>query len=229
MNETSGGRPRQIERADIVAVGRAIGLRELSLDAVASQLGVTATALYRHVPSGRAGLEQLVGESLLSDLRLADDPTEGTQTYLLRLGLCLYDYTLEHPGLPSYVQLLFPRGHGGRRLMADAIAALGHRGYPPDVAVVLSSSVASYAIGQAVAQEQRPSGHLGETERQAAWDGIADDTTLAAAHHSIPHLDHRTFLRLTLTAVIGGLVEAAPLGRSLSDIIHDLDQRGGQA
>ncbi|GAA1138275.1 TetR family transcriptional regulator [Ornithinicoccus hortensis] len=62
-----GGRPPRIDRADIVRAGRALGMAGLSVKAVAAELGVSATALYRHV-DGRWGLERLVGESLLSDL-----------------------------------------------------------------------------------------------------------------------------------------------------------------
>ena len=50
-----GGRPRQIERADIIRAGRDVGLADLTMGAVASRLGVTTTALYRHVDKiGRA-------------------------------------------------------------------------------------------------------------------------------------------------------------------------------
>lgn len=141
-----GGRPPRIDRADIVRAGRALGMAGLSVKAVAAELGVSATALYRHV-DGRWGLERLVGESLLTDLELTDDPQHTVAQHLLSVGLELRSFLLDHPGLAVYLQTLFPRGEGGRRLLAGQAEALGRRGYSPDAAIVLSSAVASVAIG----------------------------------------------------------------------------------
>lgn len=93
-----GGRPRVIDEADIARVGVEIGLRHLSLNAVAARLGVSSTALYRHV-DGRWGLERLVGESLLSELRLTDDPAHGVVEHLLSAALQLRSFLLQHRGL----------------------------------------------------------------------------------------------------------------------------------
>ncbi|MBU8841770.1 TetR/AcrR family transcriptional regulator, partial [Mycolicibacterium goodii] len=71
-----GGRPPLITVADIVSVGRELGMRRLSINAVAPRLGVSATALYRHI-DGRWELERLVGESLLADLELGQDDSGG--------------------------------------------------------------------------------------------------------------------------------------------------------
>ena len=51
-------------------MGRDLGMRRLSINGVAARLGVSATALYRHV-EGRWELERLVGESLLAELEPA--------------------------------------------------------------------------------------------------------------------------------------------------------------
>lgn len=81
-----GGRPALIAVDDVVRVGRELGLRRLSVNAVAARLGVSATALYRHVES-RWELERLVGESLLAELELRDDPDDGIEGHLLSFGL----------------------------------------------------------------------------------------------------------------------------------------------
>ncbi|MFC7109128.1 TetR/AcrR family transcriptional regulator [Nonomuraea rubra] len=106
-----GGRPRQIETADIVRAGRELGLRDLSMNAVAARLGVSSTALYRHV-DGRWELERLVGESILAGLDFHDDPAHGPVRHLLSFALELRGFILRHPGLAAYVQTLFPRGEG---------------------------------------------------------------------------------------------------------------------
>ncbi|MDT5219327.1 MAG: hypothetical protein QOF15_1432, partial [Mycobacterium sp.] len=78
----AGGRPRLISLDDVLRVGRELGMRRLSVNAVAAQLGVSATALYRHVES-RWALERLVGESLLAELELFDDADDDTEQQLL--------------------------------------------------------------------------------------------------------------------------------------------------
>jgi AcrR family transcriptional regulator len=55
----AGGRPPLIAVDDVVRAGRELGMRRLSINAVAARLGVSATALYRHVES-RWALEGLV-------------------------------------------------------------------------------------------------------------------------------------------------------------------------
>lgn len=123
-----GGRPPLIAVSDIVSAGRELGMRNLSINAVAARLGVSATALYRHI-SGRWELERLVGESLLAELEFVDDPARSVEDHLLAFGVSLHRFTLDNPGLATYMQVLFPRGEAGAQLLTDEIAALGRRGY----------------------------------------------------------------------------------------------------
>lgn len=221
-----GGRPRQIDTADIVRAGRELGLRRLSLNAVAARLDVTATALYRHV-DGRWGLERLVGESLLGDLVLVDDPAHDTLRHLLSFGLQLRAFILDRPGLAGYLQTLFPRGESGRRLMADELAALGRRGYAEDTAIVVSSAVALMAIGQAAAEEaQRDRADGLEGERADAAAELRADERLRAGHEKLPAVDAEEYARLMLTAAIGGLLAVAPPGRPARQVIVELREIG---
>jgi len=221
-----GGRPRQIEESDIVRAGRTLGMRRLSLKAVAAELGVSATALYRHVDN-RWGLERLVGESLLAELRLADEPAHDLVQHLLSLGMQLRRHVLANPGLASYLQVLFPRGEAGRRLLADAVAALERRGYAPEAAVVVCSAVASLSIGYAAAEDlQAERADAIESVRQDVMDDILADERLARAHTRLPEVDSETYARLILTAAIRGLVEVGPPGRPVAQIIAELNEAG---
>ncbi|OBJ58482.1 TetR family transcriptional regulator, partial [Mycobacterium sp. 1423905.2] len=147
-----GGRPPLIALDDLVRVGRELGMRRLSINAVAARLGVSATALYRHVES-RWELERLVGESLLADLHLDEDPAQDLEQHLLSFGLQLWHFSITRPGLASYLQVLFPRGEAGVRLLVMEVAALGRRGYSAEAATVLSSAVATLAISLAMREE----------------------------------------------------------------------------
>lgn len=206
-----GGRPPLIAVDDIVRAGRELGMRQLSVNAVAARLGVSATALYRHV-EGRWELERLVGESLLAELELRDDPSAGTEPHLLTFGLQLCEFAAKHPGLASYLQVLFPRGDAGTRLLADEVEALSRRGYSAETAVVLSSAVATLAISLAACEDNKAEATGDDeligfaAERDAATDRLAADAQLGPTHSALPGLSGSEFVRLLLAASIRGLV-----------------------
>lgn len=222
----TGGRPRQLEVDDIVEAGRRVGLDALSMNAVAQRLGVSTTALYRYVAS-RWELERLVGESILSEFEVLDDPDHGAEQHLLSFALQLYDFVLDHPGLAAYLQTLFPRGEGGRRIVTGEIAAMGRRGYDADAALVVTSAVASSTIGYAAAEERQRGRETGyEDERRSALAGIAADSLLQPAHTGVPDVDMAGFVRLVMPVVIDGLVRVAPAGRPVAEVIAELEEKG---
>ncbi|MET7394896.1 hypothetical protein ABZS66_15545 [Dactylosporangium sp. NPDC005572] len=221
-----GGRAPRIGTDDIVRAGRALGMQALSVKAVAAELGVTAAALYRHV-DGRWGLERLVGESILGELTLRDDAALDVEPHLLSFALQLRGFILAHPGLARYLQVLFPRGDAGRRLLTDEVEALARRGYTTEAAIVLSGAVASLSIAMAASEEHSAAaehddaGGLGR-EREAAIAGIVVDDDLGPAHLALPQLQRAEYVRLVLTGAIRGLLLAAPPGRAVAEIIADL-------
>lgn len=224
-----GGRPPLITVADIVSVGRELGMRRLSINAVATRLGVSATALYRHI-DGRWELERLVGESLLADLELGQDDSGGIEEHLLAFGMRLHRFALANPGLARYMQLLFPRGEAGARLLADEVAILGRRGYPPEAAALLSSSVALIAIGVAAQHEMKAEASHSDDgynrERDAAAERLAADTELGPVHTAGMQLTGEQYLAFLLNAVIRGLLTAAVPSRSIEDIVAELTTTG---
>nr|WP_241489463.1 TetR/AcrR family transcriptional regulator [Leucobacter celer] len=196
------------------------------MNAVADRLGVSATALYRHV-DGRWGLENLIGESILADLRLDDDPEDDTVRHLLSAGLQLRSFVLAHPGLATYVQTLFPRGESGRVLVSGEVEALGRRGYAPDTAIVLVSAVASIAIGYAAAEDVQRERAEGRAEQERdALAAIIADARLGDAHRALPEVSADQYVRLWLGAAVRAFVEAAPPGRPLGEIMVALDAAG---
>jgi AcrR family transcriptional regulator len=226
-----GGRPPLITLDDVIAIGRDLGMRRLSINAVAARLGVSATALYRHV-EGRWDLERLVGESLLSELDLRDDPDTDTEQHLLSFALQLQDFSAEHPGLASYLQVLFPRGDAGRRLLGVEVEALSRRGYSADAAILLSSSVATLAISLAAREESNAGATGGDhasgfaAERDAIADRLAGDPQLGAAHAGVSRVTNAEFVRLLLAASIRGLVAVMSPGRPIDEIFAALSPAG---
>ncbi|MFE5854258.1 TetR/AcrR family transcriptional regulator [Streptomyces sp. NPDC056500] len=224
------GRPPRISLADIEAVGREIGLADLTLQKVASRLGVASAALYRYV-DGKAGLDRLVGECMLAELRIPNPP-EDTGAHLLRFAITLREFVLDRPGMARYLQELFPRGAAGAAVLAGEITALVERGHTEDVAVVVCSSVAGFAIAQAAAQERQTAYLAGghgdrRMERQLADSRVllASDGVLAKVHENLPDVSLADYFRLVVTAFIRGLTDAAPPGRPLTEVMAALDVR----
>jgi AcrR family transcriptional regulator len=215
-----GGRPAQISLEDIERAALEIGLSRLTVQGVATALGVTPTALYRHV-DGKLGLERLVGEAVLAELQLVDEPADTASEYLLSLAHQMRTFTLAHPGMTAYLQSIFPRGESGARLMRSGIESLVRRGYTPDVAGVMCSGVATVAIALAAAEE-RHEVYADSRERTAAEAALASDSVLTASQQGLPTIDFDMYFRMVLTAFIQGLTTAAPTGRPLPEILQAL-------
>lgn len=215
-----GGRPAQISLEDIERAALELGLSRLTVQGVATALGVTPTALYRHV-DGKLGLERLVGEAVLGELRLADDPDDTAAEYLMSLAHQMRAFCLAHPGMTAYLQSIFPRGESGARLMRSGIESLVRRGYTPDVAGVMCSGVATVAIALAAAEE-RHEAYADSRERAAAEAALASDSVLTASQEGLPTIDFDMYFRMVLTAFIQGLTTAAPTGRPLPEILQAL-------
>ena len=224
--QTQPGRPRLVTAEGIRSVGRALGMRDLSIKAVAGQLDVTPAAIYRQVPN-RWALEELVGESILEELKIEDAAANSAQEHLLSFAFQLRDFALKNPGIASYLQVLFPRGAEGKRLLSTEVAALQRRGYRPEAAIMLCSAVASVSISIAASEEHDAiARHRHGAEFQEARHRInrelSTDPALGPALSGLPDIGTEDYVRLLLAAVVGGLITAAPVNRSVADVISTL-------
>ncbi|MGW3349991.1 TetR/AcrR family transcriptional regulator [Nonomuraea rubra] len=207
----TGGRTASFTLRDVVEAGTRIGLVQLSMQSVADALGVTTAALYRHV-AGRSALERLVGEAILGELTLVDDPAEPAAAHLVSFAMQLRRFTLGHPGTGRYMQRLFPRGPSGLRLLEHQIIALGRRGYDPPAAVALSSAIATMAIGATVAEQERAA-LLGTPEAEETLAVIAGSELMRQAGAGIPAHTPEDYFVFMLTAAAEGLIAQVPPGR----------------
>ena len=151
---------------------------------------------------------------------------------MLSFGVQLRDFTAEHPGLASYLQVLFPRGEAGTRLLSEEVEALSRRGYSADAAMVLSSAVAALAISLAAREESNANAIGGDqangfaAERDAAADRLAGNAQLGAAHAALPQVSSSEFVRLLLAASIRGLLAVIPPGRPIGGVVAELSAAG---
>lgn len=218
------GRPPRICREDIIRAGRNIGMQDLSLHAVANELEVSTPALYRYV-KGRWDLEELIGENILADLTIEDNPDHGVVTQLLGFGMQLRSFALKNPGIVEYMQVLFPRGDSGRRLFNSEVQALVRRGYNMESAIPLSATVAFITIGYVAAEIARAeleAEGLAERREQIFHDLQADEE-ISKILQKFPDLDDDQYVRLHLTAIIRGLVTTFAPGKDFSEAVTELD------
>ncbi|WP_202902854.1 TetR/AcrR family transcriptional regulator [Novosphingobium resinovorum] len=96
------GRPPSITRERIAAIGIEMGLSDLTFVGVASRLGVSHKALYKHVPSIEA-LRVLVAEEMFGSWSLPPADEETLEAYLLRFSQSLRDLVRSHPGLAWFL------------------------------------------------------------------------------------------------------------------------------
>ncbi|WP_238016213.1 TetR/AcrR family transcriptional regulator C-terminal domain-containing protein [Dactylosporangium sp. AC04546] len=208
----TGGRAATFGLEDVVRAGVAIGLVDLTVQGVADALGVTPAAVYRHVPT-RSALERLVGEAVLDGLVLVDHPEDAVVAHLVDFACQLREFILRHPGSAQYFMRLFPNGPSGVRLMEHQMAALGRRGFEPSAAMVLSSGIATLAIGAAFAEQERAVAHLDTQATEAAWAAVAGSEVIRTAAAEIPPHTPEDYFVLILTAAAEGLVAQVPAGR----------------
>ncbi|MFB4276747.1 MULTISPECIES: TetR/AcrR family transcriptional regulator C-terminal domain-containing protein [unclassified Nonomuraea] len=211
----TGGRTASFTLQDVIEAGVRIGLTDLSMQGVADALGVTAAAVYRHVRS-RAALESLIGEAILEDLHLVDDPAEPAARHLVGFAVQLRGFTLAHPGTARYLQRLFPRGPSGIRLLEHEITALGRRGYDPAAATALTSAVATLTIGATVAEQERAAAHLETEATDAALAAMAGSALIRQAQAGIPAHTPEDYFVFMLTATAEGLVAQLPPGKPIT-------------
>lgn len=213
------GRPAQVTIERIERAGRDCGLTGLTIHGVAATLGVTPAALYRHV-DGRVGLERLVGESILAELAIVDRAHEDAVEHLMTFATGLRRFALGHPGLPAYLQVRFPRGASGIRLLRAEVEALTQRGYLPNGAAFVASTVAGLAISQVATQEQQA-----EAAVSAEIAGCVQPfgtPTPADPCVNLPELDHDEHFRVVMSACIRGILDAVPPERRVPEIIAAL-------
>ncbi|AKC37410.1 TetR family transcriptional regulator [Mycolicibacterium phlei] len=222
------GRPVVFTRADIVAAGCKIGLQGLRISAVAAALGVSAAALYRHI-DGRWELERLVGEELLSRLRIADNPEHDTTEHLVSFAVALRAFVTAHPGLASYMLVLFPRGESSAQLIRDQVDALGRRGYPVEVAVTIAGCVARVALSLVAADEQRSAANDGAdflAENEKAHDVLTAQGAIGPAYERRWMLTDDEYFAMLIATAVRGFVAAAPPGAPVDEVMAALRNHG---
>jgi TetR/AcrR family transcriptional regulator, tetracycline repressor protein len=156
MATRSPGQRAGLSREAVISAARALadreGLERLSMRALAAELGVMPNALYSHVASKSALLDELL-DAVLGDIEV---PDEGDWRESL---VALLDSTravlLDHPGLiPAYLSRP-TRGANAIRLGAACLDLLARGGIEGERAVRGFRALLIYTIGFAAYEAPR--------------------------------------------------------------------------
>lgn len=134
----AGRRPRytpdDVVNAAVACVA-AEGLDALTVRSVATELGSSPMALYRHVEN-RDDLVARVVDEVLGKVSLEADPTTRTGQYEWLKSMCrsLYEVLIEHPGVAEHLMTLGPTGPKGFLFMDRICAVLLASGLKPPAA-----------------------------------------------------------------------------------------------
>jgi TetR/AcrR family tetracycline transcriptional repressor len=142
------GRPPSLSEVEIVAAAlrltREVGLDNLSMRALARELGVPPMTIYHYVPSIEA-LQELVVNHILQEIHIPG-PDEGTWDERLRqLEREARRAFVDHPGVAARV------GAGaseGTRLAEGVLAILSDGGFSPEAAVLCFATLYTFMTGQ---------------------------------------------------------------------------------
>ncbi|WP_159916286.1 TetR/AcrR family transcriptional regulator [Pantoea sp. 18069] len=99
------GRPPSITHTRIADAGIALGLRNITFVGLASALGVSHMALYKHVASLEA-LKQLVADEIIRRWHIPQalgNQPEGLRQYLTVFSASIQEFVKAHPGVTPYM------------------------------------------------------------------------------------------------------------------------------
>jgi AcrR family transcriptional regulator len=202
-----------------LAVADAQGLDAVGIRAVASALGVTPMAIYRHVES-RDDLVAGIGERVLAELELPA-PTGEWQEDLRDLARSFRRTVLAHP---ASVVVLLRRPFftpEAMRITDAVLAILAAAGFPPERAVALYGQIARFLLALVLFEAE--SGPPLAAEERAARTRTARAALADVQPASFPHLaeaapyltapfDPERAFESSLDLLVGGLEQVRSAG-----------------
>ncbi|MET7400474.1 TetR/AcrR family transcriptional regulator [Dactylosporangium sp. NPDC005572] len=200
-----------LSREVIVAAGRRLaeegGAAALSMRRVATEVGCSPMALYRHVADKRE-LLILVLEDVARGLR--PDPPEGApQEQLEALFVMLHDYLAGYPWVVEVLRQGELFAPSALRFVEAALAVLERAGCTGDDALLAYSALWNYTVGTLV--WRRPEGPEAHAARTAisALAPLAELPRVRRLWPLLPGLDRGQVFRAGLRALVSGLLTSA--------------------
>jgi TetR/AcrR family tetracycline transcriptional repressor len=156
----SPGQRAGLTRASVLAAARDLltehGLEALTMRSLALRLGVSPNALYSHIRSKTALIDEML-DDVLSEVRTPDADVEDPSTALSALMASTHGVLLAHADLvPLYVARRGARGPNAQRLGEIVLALLAREGVVGPRAREALRVIIVYTIGFAAFATQAP-------------------------------------------------------------------------
>ncbi|MFF0741229.1 TetR/AcrR family transcriptional regulator C-terminal domain-containing protein [Streptomyces sp. NPDC004111] len=213
---TSGGLSRAGVVRTALAVADAEGLATLTMRRVATELGVSTMALYRHVP-GKAELVHLMSEAVFAERPMesprARDGEPGWRTQLSCAAHWLWDVYVRHPWMAQAMASLTrpTAAPEAMRYTEWVLRALDGQGLGPHEMLHAHLTLFGHVQGLAAAMEleNRARQDTGMTPEQwmASHDQRADAVEVAAGYPVLGRLFERDEFELDLDTLFSFGVE----------------------
>jgi TetR/AcrR family tetracycline transcriptional repressor len=143
------GRPPSLSTQQLVEgarrLTREVGLANLSMRALARELGVPPMTIYHYAPS-REQLHALVVDEILKEIRVPETNEGNWEERLRKLLSDARRVFAEHPGVSAH----FGDGGSGQgaRLAEGVLMILAEGGFDPQAAVVCFATIFTFMTGQ---------------------------------------------------------------------------------
>lgn len=181
------------------------GLEAFSMRSLATRLGVTPMALYRHA----GDREQLLGlvldevSSSFPDLDLPDDPRERIRTLIC----AVFDTLIARRWIAEVLRAGGPGGAGALWLVDQILAAAQELGLSGDEALAMYRALWNYTVGSVLAGVAVADRHgAAATERKVHALGAHHFPHLAAALGAAAVVDHRIAYRRGVDYLVDGFL-----------------------
>jgi AcrR family transcriptional regulator len=160
------------------------GIGALTVRALGTEVGASATAIYRYFPTKEA-LIDAIRENLLAEVQAswapADDPVES----LIALGRALRATALQHPSLGQVLIVGLTPNDATNQIPHVVISLLENIGVPCDRLVVGYRQIETFAIGSAIYDFAGAPNHLRDrrvrmnaVQHPAFFNQLADEESV---------------------------------------------------
>ncbi|WP_252030565.1 TetR/AcrR family transcriptional regulator C-terminal domain-containing protein [Vibrio sp. SCSIO 43135] len=161
--KSNKGRPAQISKEDVVNGALSIGLSSVTMNSLGKQLGVSATALYRHVSSKHA-LILMCSDMVLGKVALPEE--SDWEGYLYTFAERFRQALLSMPGSVEFVRHTQEFTPATNVLANDVLRVLGDAGFEPEIGFMAFASVYTRVTDLVEHQERSSMVKANETSSQ---------------------------------------------------------------
>ena len=199
------GRPASISKDAVLEAAFKIGFRDVTMHAISRELGVSVSALYRHVASKEDVLFQCADEV---SKRVELPETEDWKEYIRSLARSYRKVVLSLPGSVEFVRVIGLATPAACAVINQSLSVLKHAGFEGKIAYIICIGLISHAIDLALQEEQsnegaKPNGGIAPATKLA---GLADEyPEIAWALAESGAVDQDEYFETGLDVYISGL------------------------